>query len=166
MSVDGESNIVKLQEQLALCQRELAQVRRQQEDAAETTSADHEAAETLRQLTTKLAQRLERAESVTGARGRVKRRLLSTMPRAHEDADLAVLRSSKLMNGPWYLRRYPEVVSSGLSPALHYLRKGAGENKDPGPAFSTAKYRAQHPDLPAGTNPVVHFLANQPGTPS
>ncbi|MCD9199983.1 hypothetical protein [Aeromicrobium wangtongii] len=166
MSTDGESQIIKLQEQLALCQRELAQVRRQQEDAAEAGSADARAAESLRQISTRLAKHLDRAESVAGPRGWVKRRLLSTLPRPQEDADLAVLRSSKLMNGPWYLRRYPEVVSSGLSPALHYLRKGASEDKDPGPAFSTARYRAQHPDLPAGMNPVVHFHANHPGTAS
>ncbi|MCL3816993.1 hypothetical protein [Aeromicrobium wangtongii] len=166
MVADTGSETRKLQAQLDLCQRELAQVRRQQEEAAETTSADHQAAETLRQISSRLAQRLERAESVTGRRGWLKRRLLSTMPKPDEDADLAVLRSSQLMNAPWYLRRYPEVVSSGLSPALHYLRKGAAENKDPGPAFSTRKYRAQHLDLPAGTNPVVHFHAHHPGTTS
>lgn len=166
MMVDAQAEIAKLQEQLALCQRELAQARRQQEEAAETTSSNSRAAQRLRQLSLQLDKRLVAAESVTGRRGWLKRRLLATMPKVEEDADLAVLRSSKLMNGPWYLVRYPEIVSTGLSPALHYLRKGAAEQKDPGPAFSTRKYLAQNPDLPAGTNPLIHFHASHPGTTS
>ncbi len=166
MMVDAEAQVAKLEEQLALCRRELAQVRQQQEDAAERTSSNDRAAQRLRQLSTRLAQRLERGESVAGRRGWLKRRVLSTMPRTEEDADLAVLRSSDLVNAPWYLQRYPEVVSTGLSPALHYLRKGAAENKDPGPSFSTRKYVEQHPDMPPGTNPVVHFHSNHAGTTS
>lgn len=164
--VDSKAEVDKLHEQLALCQRELAQVRRQQETEAQKTATNSKVAGQLRELTIKLDQRLARSESAPGARGWVKRRLLATMPTAQEQADLTILRSSKLMNGPWYLRRYPDVVSTGLSPALHYLRAGAAEDKDPGPAFKTRAYLAQHPDLPRGTNPLLHFLANQPGTTS
>lgn len=166
MIADVQAEIAKLQEALALCQRELAQVRRQQEEAAEITASNSRSAQRLRQLSTRLDKRLTAGESVAGRRGWLKRRLFSTMPRVEEDADLAILRSSKLMNGPWYLVRYPEIVSTGLSPALHYLRVGAAEQMDPGPAFSTRKYLAQNTDLPSGMNPLVHFHASHPGTTS
>lgn len=164
MTVDAEAELVKLRERLRLCQLELAQVRHEQEELAEDRAANAPAAKRLKEIATRLDKRLERGESVAGRRGRLKRRLLSSMPRATEDADLAVLRGSNLMNGSWYLQRYPDVVSTGLSPALHYLRKGAAEMKDPGPAFSTRKYLAQNPSLPAGANPLVHFHASHPGT--
>ncbi|MFI5425629.1 hypothetical protein [Aeromicrobium sp. UC242_57] len=49
-------------------------------------------------------------------------------------------------------------MSTGLSPALHYLRVGAADAKDPGPAFSTRKYLGPEPwsssrDQPAGPLP-------------
>lgn len=166
MTMDAQAEIAKLQEQLALCQRELAQSRRDQEEAAATTASNSQTAQRLRQLSTQLDKRLTAGEAVGGSRGWLKRRLFSTMPRADEEADLAVLRASKLMNGPWYLVRYPEIVSTGLSPALHYLRIGAAEQKKPGPAFSTRKYFLEHPELPDGMNPVVHFHASHPGTTS
>ncbi|WP_243838943.1 hypothetical protein [Aeromicrobium yanjiei] len=146
-----------------MSQRELAQARRQLEEQAERAAAHEVAQRRLRQLATRLDQRLTRSESVSGVRGWLKRRQLSTMPRTEEDDALAVLRSSSLMKGAWYLTRYPEVVSTGLSPALHYLRVGAAQHKDPGPAFNTRKYLAQHPDLPRDVNPLVHFHAANPG---
>lgn len=163
---DVPAEIAKLKEQLSLYQRELAQVRRQQEESAATANTNTQAAAKLRQLATALDKRLTAGEAVSGRRGWIKRRLISTMPKPEEDAALEVLRSSKLMNGAWYLTRYPEVVSTGLSPALHYLRVGAADAKDPGPAFSTRKYLDQNPGLPAGTNPLVHFHASHPGTVS
>jgi len=59
----------------------------------------------------------------------------------------------------WYVRHYPDAVSSGVHPALHYLRTGAARGYDPGPGFSTAAYLREHPWLEA-TNPLVH-LARQ-----
>lgn len=160
MSADVPAEIAKLREQLRLCQLELAQVRREQEAAAEVRSSTEQVKVGFRQLATRLDAHLTKAESTAGRRGWIKRRLISTMPRATEDADLAVLRASKLMNGAWYFQRYPDVASTGLSAALHYLRHGAAANKDPGPGFSTKQYRAKHPELSEDTNPLVHFVHN------
>lgn len=166
MALDEQAEVAKLREKLRLCQLELASARREQEKLGETVASEGRAARRLRELSSRLNKRLERGESVSGVRGWVKRHQLSTMPRSEEAASLAVLRSSKLMDGTWYLMRYPEVASTGLSPALHYLRTGAAEQKNPGPSFSTRKYLAQNPDLPKGENPLVHFHATHTGTTS
>lgn len=155
----GGPEIIRLQDELRLCRLELAHVRRQQEEAAEAETVNARATQRLRQLAKRLDKRLASGEDLTGPRGWLKRRLLSTMPRPHEGDALAVLRLSPMMDGVWYLRTYPEVVSTGLSPALHYLRLGAAEQKDPGPRFSSRKYVEQHPELPDGMNPLLHHLA-------
>ena len=72
---------------------------------------------------------------------------------------MAAIQESGLLDGPWYLREYPHVVSSGLSPARHYLRHGAAAGLDPSPDFSTEDYLRRHPDLAAdGENPLLHHL--------
>jgi uncharacterized coiled-coil protein SlyX len=74
-------------------------------------------------------------------------------------ADEMLLRKSRLFDGDWYLRRYPDVSKRRMDPVKHYLRYGAKEGRDPGPAFSTSGYRARHPDVTeVGINPLVHYL--------
>ena len=64
-----------------------------------------------------------------------------------------------LFRGPWYVRRYPGVVASGMRPARHYLGGRGGSGLDPGPEFSTAEYLREHPEVAAtGTNPLLHHL--------
>lgn len=43
------------------------------------------------------------------------------------------LEAGSHFDGGWYLLKNPDVVAAGLSPALHYLRAGAGEGRAPGP---------------------------------
>lgn len=70
-----------------------------------------------------------------------------------------LLRASGLFDEAWYLETYPDVRENGIDPVEHYLRHGAGENRDPGPGFSTAAYRARHPEVDAaGTNPLLHAI--------
>ena len=46
-----------------------------------------------------------------------------------------------------------------MNPAVHYLRFGAAERRDPHPLFDTDWYLAQNPDVAeAGMNPAVHYL--------
>lgn len=158
MTVETDAEVAKLREKLDLCQRELAQARRQQEEFAEASLLNEQVELRLRELSTQLDRRLVQGESVAGGRGWLKRRLLSTMPTVDEDEDLAILRSSPHMDGPWYFQQYPDVASTGLSACLHYLRLGAREGKDPGPAFATNAYVALHPELADGVNPLVHFV--------
>ncbi|MBI5429087.1 MAG: class I SAM-dependent methyltransferase [Nitrosomonadales bacterium] len=69
---------------------------------------------------------------------------------------------SGLFDTEWYLKHYPDVVKAKYDPIEHYIRFGAAENRDPGPAFSTSFYRAlKRDDLAPGENPLLHFLANE-----
>lgn len=71
------------------------------------------------------------------------------------------LRLSPVFDAVWYQTQYRDVAEAGLDPALHYLRAGAAEGRDPGPYFSTAYYRANYPDVAAsGANPLLHYLDN------
>ena len=79
---------------------------------------------------------------------------------------IAAIRGSALFDPEWYLARYPDVVPiarSILGPiergvALHYLRHGAIEGRDPGPGFSTRHYYVTHPDVArSGWNALVHY---------
>jgi len=59
----------------------------------------------------------------------------------------------------WYLDRYPEVVSAGVNPLVHYLAEGAAAGLDPSPHFSTSWYLEQNPEVARrGVNPLVHYL--------
>jgi len=70
-----------------------------------------------------------------------------------------ILRESGLFNDEWYLLHYPDVAVGGMDPAVHYLKHGAGELRDPGPDFSTRHYLSMYPDVrDHGINPLLHYL--------
>ena len=72
---------------------------------------------------------------------------------------LALIRASAFFDAQWYLRRNPDVARSGVDPALHYLKHGGFENRDPGPDFASHFYLSIHPDVAeAGFNPLLHYL--------
>lgn len=159
MSADA-ADTVGLEESLRQCRLELAAVRGHHEVLAENQAAADRALHQLSELARHLDARLTRAErSGAGLRGWVKRRLIKTAATPQEVASAKELRKSRLFDGVWYLSTYPEVATTGLSPALHYLRRGATEGKDPGPEFSTKHYLARHPQI-AGTdvNPLLNHL--------
>lgn len=81
-------------------------------------------------------------------------------PRPSADALRArIIRESKLFDAAWYLKRYHDVVQAGADPALHYLRHGGGEGRDPGPDFSTRYYLTSNPDVAAsGMNALLHYI--------
>lgn len=58
---------------------------------------------------------------------------------------LQLLQQSPLFDPAWYLKRYPDVARSGLSPAMHYLLLGSKLQRDPGPDFSCSRYLAENP---------------------
>ncbi len=83
--------------------------------------------------------------------------LLSAGPRARHE--LSALRSSPLFDPAFYLARYPDVAAARIDPVVHYMRFGAAEGRDPGPAFSTLGYQARNPDVAAaGLNPLLHYI--------
>lgn len=71
----------------------------------------------------------------------------------------ALIGGSGLFDRELYLAQNPDVAEKGADPVLHYLRYGATEGRNPGPAFNTRWYLAQYPDVAkAGMNPLVHFI--------
>ncbi|MEZ2743018.1 hypothetical protein ACBP93_10345 [Paenalcaligenes hominis] len=64
----------------------------------------------------------------------------------------------------WYLEQYPDIAADPVqseNPALHYMRMGGFEGRNPSPHFDSAFYLAANPDVvEAGLNPLWHFLQN------
>ena len=59
----------------------------------------------------------------------------------------------------WYLQTYPGVQKSWIDPVVHYLVRGAGEGRDPGPDFSTKEYLSLHRDVAMRKmNPLLHYI--------
>ncbi|SFC43169.1 hypothetical protein SAMN04487968_106175 [Nocardioides terrae] len=160
----AEPDASRLEESLRQCRLELAALRLEQETWSERLAPLEHAAGQLRELATALDEHLTAVERATpGLRGWVKRRLLPGTPAPAEVDDLARIRSSPLFDGAWYLEQYPDVVRSGMSPALHYLRHGRSQRKHPGPSFDAVSYVRDHPELPAHANPLLHYQAGVPG---
>lgn len=55
------------------------------------------------------------------------------------------LAGDRWFDGEWYLRRYPDVASSGLDPARHFWRHGRFEGRLPGPGVSLIALSGAHP---------------------
>ena len=86
-------------------------------------------------------------------------RRLQKIPGLSDAARARVLESG-LFDYAWYLQQYPDVRLARCHPADHYLVHGGGENRDPGPGFSSADYCAANPSLiEAGINPLLHSIA-------
>ncbi|WP_445396767.1 hypothetical protein [Zobellella sp. An-6] len=75
---------------------------------------------------------------------------------------LADLYSSPLFDAKWYLAQYPDVAIDEKfrkNPALHYLKFGGFEGRNPSPNFDSAAYLSLNPDVRAeGFNPLLHYL--------
>jgi len=82
------------------------------------------------------------------------------MDNIHSDAEHAALvRKSDLFDEKWYFKKYNNINIQGMDAALHYVRHGAAEGRDPSQFFCTNAYWKQNPDVKAaGMNPLVHYL--------
>lgn len=75
------------------------------------------------------------------------------------EEQLQTITRSGQLHANWYLKTYPDVAQSGLTPAEHYLRFGAEMGRKPRNGFDTAAYVAAYPDVSAsGLNPLVHYI--------
>jgi hypothetical protein len=73
----------------------------------------------------------------------------------------ALLEQSGLFDAAWYRSTYPDVVELGEDPAVHYLRHGAREGRNPGPKFDTQDYIKRYPDVSKAEpaiNPLLHYV--------
>lgn len=69
---------------------------------------------------------------------------------------LTLGRVPKLFDAAYYRATYPDVAHSGIDPYLHYVRRGAAEDRDPAADFDTAFYRRQSGRT--RLDPVRHYL--------
>ncbi len=70
------------------------------------------------------------------------------------------IEASGWFDAAWYRARYPDIADEP-DPALHYLRRGAAEGRDPGPRFDGPGYARRHPEAALqDVNPLLHFLDN------
>ncbi len=75
------------------------------------------------------------------------------------EADIRIIKESKLFDPKWYLRTYPDVAKVNTDPILHYVLWGADENRNPSPDFSTSIYlKNVKPDVIRNRNAFAHFL--------
>ena len=80
-------------------------------------------------------------------------------PGRSDGSERDLIASSALFDADWYLKQYPDVAAAKLDPALHYLRHGAREGRDPSALFSTRAYLDLYPSVAqSGINPLVHYL--------
>lgn len=94
------------------------------------------------------------------------RRLLLRVPgvgqrleRSQRLRELAAIAGSELFDPDWYLETYPDIAAAGFNPAMHYLKLGWLETRDPGPDFSTSGYLKANPDVArSGANPLLHYI--------
>ncbi len=156
--VDYDGTFGRLREDLDLCRQELAAARAQLEQDRELIAAGARAEEQLIKMSIALDKRLTQQERRMRRWGPLRRWMAPAAPTREEAARIRRLVGSDLFDGPWYLRQYPGTVGSGVSPALHYLRRGAVMGKDPGPHFDTRAYKRQHPELDESDNPLLHHL--------
>lgn len=78
--------------------------------------------------------------------------------RLRDATDVLDLKRSIYFDDQWYLQKYADVRQQKADAALHYLRHGAKELRDPGPWFSTARYIGKNPDVEeAGVNALLHY---------
>lgn len=75
---------------------------------------------------------------------------------------LAELEASEWFDSQWYLQQYPDIAvdnSYSASPALHYLKFGGFEGRDPSPHFDSEGYLEAYPDVAmTEINPLLHFI--------
>ncbi|MGP5307806.1 hypothetical protein ACTXM5_03475, partial [Vreelandella alkaliphila] len=72
---------------------------------------------------------------------------------------VAIINESTFFDAQWYYEQYPDVKTSGIAPAEHYLKFGAIEGRNPSDKFDTYFYLSEYPDVAeSGQNPLLHYL--------
>ena len=173
MPSSTDAELQRVSAELGLCRQELAQARQEYEEISELLFRQRRKTKTLRrrlqQLSTAVAEHLNRSTPPTGVRGvagQLARGRVRRMATSEEWVRVQELAASELFDEAWYLQQHPRSVESGMPPALHYLRIGAAEGFDPGPRFSVSTYLADHPDVAAsGENPLLHHLRHGEAQP-
>jgi hypothetical protein len=157
---DG-SELELLREELRLCRLELARALAENEDVQEKQAKLRRARARAQREASILAKALvdvlyretrRRARAAWWQRGQG-----DVTP--EEWHQVQVLRQSGVFRPAWYLRRNLTVAKLAVDPALHFLRDGHREGRDPGPDFDLPAYLDEHPELrESGKNALLHAL--------
>lgn len=95
-----------------------------------------------------------------GAKSEKRREQLRQRKRQQET--IAEIESSELFDGQWYLKQYPDITGDAdyaSNPALHYLKFGGFEGRNPSPHFDSVGYLEAYPDVAlTGINPLLHYI--------
>jgi hypothetical protein len=150
-----------LREELRLCRLELARLREADEVVQEKHAKLRRARGRAQRESAILAKALvDVLYRETRSRAKVawwQRRRGDVTP--EEWRQVQVLRQSGLFRPAWYLRRNLTVAKLAVDPALHFLRHGHREGRDPGPDFDLLAYLDEHPELrESGENALLHAL--------
>ncbi|WP_409523316.1 hypothetical protein [Nitrincola sp. MINF-07-Sa-05] len=103
----------------------------------------------------------------TQVKGRGSNKLLSLFSSGHRQRvqlqkTAAELLDSGWFDAKWYLQEYPDIAANpdfSANPALHFLKFGGFEGRNPGPGFDSAYYVKRYPDvINSGMNPLLHFI--------
>lgn len=71
----------------------------------------------------------------------------------------SLLSNTSWFNSFWYQSTYLEVMSSGLSPEMHYIQLGEGRGYRASALFDGAWYLEKYPDVAqSGISPLAHFI--------
>ena len=152
----------KLLEELRLTRLELAKARQDLEAESEKVGRLRRAKAKADREADMLAKALSDA-LVRHTRIRLKSRRIRFVDRAlpspTEWTPVHLLRQSQYFWPGWYLRKNLDVAEAGIEPALHFLRNGFRENRDPSPNFGLRKYLRSHQELVGkGVNPLLHAI--------
>jgi hypothetical protein len=160
----ADERVQVLEEELRLTRLELAKARADLEEVGQKAGkarrsrakADREADILAKALADALVRETRRRLRLP----RWMRTLDRQLPSPTEWAQVNLLRQSQYFWPGWYLRRNLDVAEAGIEPALHFLRNGYRENRDPSPNFSLRRYLKRNRRDVGGGNPLLHALQN------
>lgn len=105
---------------------------------------------------------LENAADLLGFIGKYKERKKKAKDRKRLQRHAEKIAASRWFVEGWYLDEYPDVAEdpvAAANPALHYLKYGGFENRNPGPEFNSQAYLDRYPDVAElGMNPLWHYI--------
>jgi hypothetical protein len=136
---------------------ELEEMRKRLGQLQTELTDDHKQIENLTTLLASATRELQGIKFGLGWRIMAPIRWLSDRFRTY--SNIKLIMGSSLFDKRWYLDRYPDVADQKVKPALHFLRRGAAEGRDPSALFDSDWYLQQNPDVRAADiNPLIHYL--------
>lgn len=159
---DAVTNIGKLQEQLQKRVKELADRYEELGSLTAAMEAKEAELEALKPKHADTAGQANTSHAESKPAGKPSKRFGKKAEQRKLQNAIAEVEASQWFDARWYLEQYPDIASDSnfnRRPALHYVKFGGFEGRDPSPHFDSAGYLQTYPDvLSTGINPLVHFI--------